>query len=236
MPRTPKIKKNQKKTRYICIDPKPNTKPVGKQWKPQNHTQLGNLAFFAGGKKRDYSNTEYDRDVGHGPWDDEPSVCTEPYMDSRWMTWAQYQFLKHHVPLHDRASLEKNAGKFMEIMPNLFAHRWPPIHGSAFIDPSGVPRRMPVVLRNVKNSPLDAPYPKMMNGDLDLGPHLALNGCSIIGILASDTRLKLGIVMHQKWGRIKQWFYNYKKKRSTVTHSQSVYMCNFAICINAYIG
>ncbi|KAK0488334.1 hypothetical protein EDD18DRAFT_1359597 [Armillaria luteobubalina] len=214
MPRTPKIKKNQKKTRYVHVNPKPNTKPVGKQWKPQNHTQLGNLAFFAGSKKRDYSNTEYDGDVGHGPWDDEPSVCTEPYMDSRWTTWAQYQFLKHRVPLHDRASLEKNTSKFMEIMLNLFAHHWLPIHGSAFIDPSGVPRRMPVVLRNVKNSPPDTPYPKMTNGDLDLGPHLALDGCLIIGILASDTRLKLGIVMHQKQGHIKQWFYNYKKKRS----------------------
>ncbi|KAK0471667.1 hypothetical protein IW261DRAFT_1571720 [Armillaria novae-zelandiae] len=197
----------------MCVNPEPNTKPLGKQWKPEDNTKLPDEVFYAGGKERVYSSTMFNRDVGHGPWDDEPPVGNEKYMDSRWTTWAQYQFLKCWKLLHDKASLEKNAGKFMDIILNLYTHRWLPVHGSTFIDPRGSPRTIPAVLRGVKDSLQDAPYPKMTNGDLDLSPYLVLNGCSLIGIMP-DKRLALGIVLHKKRGQVKRWFYNNQKNRS----------------------
>ncbi|KAK0463398.1 hypothetical protein IW261DRAFT_1575651 [Armillaria novae-zelandiae] len=167
-------------------------KPPGKQWKPEDNTELPDKVFYAGGKERVYSSTMFNGDVGHRPWDDEPPVGNEKYMDT---------------------SLEKNAGKFMDIILNLNTHHWPPIHGSTFIDPRGSPRTIPAVLRGVKDSLQDTPYTKMTNGDLDLGPYLVLDGCSLIGIMP-DKRLALGIVLHKKQGQVKRWFYNNQKNRS----------------------
>ncbi|SJL18447.1 uncharacterized protein ARMOST_22036 [Armillaria ostoyae] len=124
----------------------------------------------------------------------------------------QYCFLSHRQVAHKASSDEGTVHTFLGAIPNLFMHRWPPVHEGMIIDMTGRARTVDPQLLEVTSSPEDAPFPRMDRGFLDLGPDLCLDRCELVDITL-ETRLELGLVLEAQRTQVKQWFPNNLKDR-----------------------
>ncbi|SJL17555.1 uncharacterized protein ARMOST_21107 [Armillaria ostoyae] len=158
-----------------------------------------------------YKSPTWEGDVGHGRWDDDDAKDTGS-MGNRWTTPIQYCFLSRRQVAHKASSDEGTVHTFLGAIPNLFMHRWPPVHEGMIINMTGCARTVDPQLLEVTSSPEDVPFPRMDRGFLDLGPDLCLDGCELVDITL-ETRLELGLVLEAQRAQVKQWFPNNLKDR-----------------------
>ncbi|SJL18398.1 uncharacterized protein ARMOST_21986 [Armillaria ostoyae] len=181
------------------------------KWDVRANEHLPNDAFFAGGGEFSYKSPTWEGDVGHGRWDDDDAKDTGS-MGNQWTTPIQYCFLSRRQVVHKASSDEGTVHTFLGAIPNLFMHRWPPVHEGMIIDMTGRTRTVDPQLLEVTSSPEDAPFPHMDRGFLDLGPDLCLDRCELVDITL-ETRLELGLVLEAQRAQVKQWFPNNLKDR-----------------------
>ncbi|SJL12702.1 uncharacterized protein ARMOST_16133 [Armillaria ostoyae] len=181
------------------------------KWDVRANEHLPNDAFFAGGGEFSYKSPTWEGDIGHGRWDEDDAKDTGS-MGNWWTMPIQYCFLSHRQVAHKASSDEGTVHTFLGAIPNLFMHRWPPVHEGMIIDMTGRARTVDPQLLEVTSSPEDAPFPRMDRGFLDLGPDLCLDRCELVDITL-ETRLELGLVLEAQRTQVKQWFPNNLKDR-----------------------
>ncbi len=150
-----------------------------------------------------YQSPIWEGDIGHGIWDDDNSKILMS-MGNQWTTLTQYHFLSHRQASHKRSSLEGQVHGFLRAVPNIYMHRWPPLHKMMFINMKGQLRAIASDLVRVISSPEGVPFPCMDKNCLDLSLDLCLDRCELAKI-TPEIRLEFGCVIESKHAVSLQW-------------------------------
>ncbi len=104
------------------------------------------------------------------------------------------QFLRRCLKQYVLLSASGNVTAFLSSIGNIFMCRWLPVRKNTFIDLKGKARSVPPELVDAESSPKDAPFPRIDEGYLDLGPNLCVDGCVLVEP-TPELRIALGDVL-----------------------------------------